>query len=289
MARIRTVKIGFFRNEHLAIFSPFHRLLFQGLWLLADKEGRLEDRPKRIQADLFPFDPVLDVNAMLTELADGPDPFIERYQVDGRRYIAVLNFGVHQRPNHKEPDSLIPGPCSSDALTPPDLPGISGDGPPGREGNGSREGEGNGVRVKPRPLLSPSDLREAWNEYTSAPIPKCEELTVKRRQSAHTRLQEAALDVWRVVIGRINASPFCRGDNDRGWVATFDWLLKPDTRVRVLEGKYDDRRKVTPKIRTVEIRDWGEECKRLHDSRCGNPTMHDARMDAGWTPKVVAS
>src|SRR5262245_30051913 len=61
LARIRSIKPGFFRNEDLAAFPFQHRLLFAGLWLLADREGRLEDRPKRIHADLFPYDPALDV------------------------------------------------------------------------------------------------------------------------------------------------------------------------------------------------------------------------------------
>jgi hypothetical protein len=39
----------------------------------------------------------------------------------------------------------------------------------------------------------------------------------------------------------MDASPFCRGETgDRGWRASFDFLLKPDTATKVLEGKYDD-------------------------------------------------
>jgi len=48
MARSRNIKPGFFRNEMLAECSPLARLLFAGLWCLADRFGRLEDRPKRI-------------------------------------------------------------------------------------------------------------------------------------------------------------------------------------------------------------------------------------------------
>lgn len=46
-------------------------------------------------------------------------------------------------------------------------------------------------------------------------------------------------------MGRISTSDFCRGKNERGWVATFDWLLQPDTAIKVLEGKYDNRGKPT--------------------------------------------
>ena len=42
-------------------------LLAAGLWLLADRAGRLEDRPKRIKAQLLPWDR-LDVDAALNDL-----------------------------------------------------------------------------------------------------------------------------------------------------------------------------------------------------------------------------
>lgn len=39
---------------------------------------------------------------------------------------------------------------------------------------------------------------------------------------------------------RIQKSSFCQGKNDRGWVASFDWFIRPDTVVKIMEGKYDD-------------------------------------------------
>lgn len=53
---------------------------------------------------------------------------------------------------------------------------------------------------------------------------------------------------WLEAVGRAAASRFCRGENDRGWLADFEWFLKPDTVTKLLEGKYDDReRKQTGK------------------------------------------
>jgi hypothetical protein len=42
----------------------------------------------------------------------------------------------------------------------------------------------------------------------------------------------------RAVFTRINALAFCRGENDRGWRANFDWALKPTSIAKVLEGNY---------------------------------------------------
>ena len=105
MARARNVKPGFFKNEDLAECSPLARLLFVGLWCIADRAGRLEDRPKRIRAEILPYDDG-SVDDMLNELHQAG--FILRYQAAGRRYIQVLNFGKHQNPHHREPESAIP-------------------------------------------------------------------------------------------------------------------------------------------------------------------------------------
>lgn len=113
MARIRYLKMGFFENEDLALLSPHHRLTFQGLWLLADKAGRLEDRPKRIHAKLFPYEPGLDLEHYLHDLA--ATGFIARYTIGDLRLIQVLNFLEHQRPRHDEPASILPA-QSTDAL-----------------------------------------------------------------------------------------------------------------------------------------------------------------------------
>jgi hypothetical protein len=105
--RSRTVRPGFFRNESLAECDPLTRLLFVGLWCLADREGRLEDRPKRIRADALPYDDC-DVNAMLDQLhAAG---FIIRYEVDGQKLIQITTFGQHQNPHPKELSEGLPPP-----------------------------------------------------------------------------------------------------------------------------------------------------------------------------------
>lgn len=42
------------------------------------------------------------------------------------------------------------------------------------------------------------------------------------------------------VFQKASQSSFLKGNNNRGWRADFDWLLKPDNMIKVLEGKYDD-------------------------------------------------
>ena len=117
MARARSLKPALFRNEILGTADPFYTLLFESLWLIADREGRLEDRPIRIKADTFPYREGIDIDAMLTWLHD--NGFIIRYDsrnyasgsgknASHSRFIQIVNFLKHQNPHRNEAESIIP-------------------------------------------------------------------------------------------------------------------------------------------------------------------------------------
>ena len=109
MARIRTIKPEFFLDDELAELPVIARLLFIGLWTLADCEGRLEDRPKKIRAQILPFDDNA-TDDLLQDLHN--HGFIQRYQVDGKNYLLITNFKKHQRLTGKEAEmeSICPAP-----------------------------------------------------------------------------------------------------------------------------------------------------------------------------------
>lgn len=109
MARARNIKPAFFQNEVLAELPFEHRLLFIGLWTLADKKGRLEDRPKRVKMGIFPADDV-DVERGIAALCESK--FIYRYSIDGVKYIQIITWEKHQTPHHTEKDSVIPPPIN---------------------------------------------------------------------------------------------------------------------------------------------------------------------------------
>ena len=105
MARARNIKPGFFRNADLVELPVEARLLFIGLWTLADRSGRLEDRPKQIKMEIFPADSV-DCDASIDLIVQSG--MLERYEVDGKRYLQVVNFCKHQNPHRDEKASTIP-------------------------------------------------------------------------------------------------------------------------------------------------------------------------------------
>lgn len=103
--RTRDLKPGFFRDLELSELPHVTRLLFAGLWCFADRRGRCLDIPKLIKSDIFPYEnvPVEKHLKLLDEHG-----FIERYQVDGVRYIWIPNFRRHQHPHPNEQESVIP-------------------------------------------------------------------------------------------------------------------------------------------------------------------------------------
>ena len=107
MARARNIKPAFFSNDLLAEIEPLGRLLFIGLWTIADFKGDIEWREKRIKAQVLPYDncDVKDIAINLDKLG-----FIRFYSDNGTTYINIINFTKHQNPhkNEREKGSEIP-------------------------------------------------------------------------------------------------------------------------------------------------------------------------------------
>lgn len=106
MARARNIKPAIMDNEELAELEPIARLLFIYMWMLADRDGRLEDRPKRIAAQALPYDRTADVETLLASLQKVG--FIARYIVGGVACIQILAFAKHQTPHVRETPSELP-------------------------------------------------------------------------------------------------------------------------------------------------------------------------------------
>lgn len=110
MARARNLKPGLFTNEYLGTCDLMEVLLFEGLWTLADRFGRLENRPLRIKAQIFPYRNYTpqEITGAIQNLSS--NGFLTLYTVDGQDYIEVCNFEKHQNPHKNEKGGEIPPP-----------------------------------------------------------------------------------------------------------------------------------------------------------------------------------
>lgn len=80
-------------------------------------------------------------------------------------------------------------------------------------------------------------VMEKWNLLGISNI-SCIKNT--RQKLLKARIKEHGTDNVINAIGNIEKSSFLKGQNDRGWVITFDWFVKPNNFIKVLEGNYGD-------------------------------------------------
>lgn len=88
--------------------------------------------------------------------------------------------------------------------------------------------------------LPPYDeVQKLWNENRGS-LPEMTKLTTSRKRLINARIsEEPDLEYWASVVKRLSESPFCTGDNDRGWRASFDFCFRADKHVQIMEGAYD--------------------------------------------------
>jgi hypothetical protein len=165
VVRARGIKPGLFKNELLGTADPLLTILFAGLWCMADREGRLEDRPLRISAEVFPYRREVTerrVDQLLAWLAE--HKFIVRYDLgekttacDQKRYIQISEFHRHQRPHSKERASEIPA-----------LSGTQHQ-PGSGEGNGEHQPKSDQHALTPS-SLTPHSLTPHSPEFAPGPV-----------------------------------------------------------------------------------------------------------------------
>lgn len=204
---------------------------------------------------------------------EGPDPDSSNPAHDGRRlervpggwivlnaenYRAIvtriesLALNRERVRRHRQHQQKAPDTCNASVR------GCNGDVTPAHYSNENvMQSESDQIRSEVRTTKVPAAPPKAeafvalWNELTTKPIPRCLEVTEGRRRAIGKRLIERPLEQWAEVFKAIEASPFCRGENDRGWRATLDWVLRPETATKVLEGKYaraDESQEDSPHI-----------------------------------------
>lgn len=111
MARIRTIKPEFFTSADIVELSVIARLLYVALWCEADREGRMEWKPKTFKLRYLAGDDV-DIEKLCKELVD--NRLVVLYG-DQKEYAFIPKFAVHQHINPREASSRLPEPTEIDA------------------------------------------------------------------------------------------------------------------------------------------------------------------------------
>lgn len=90
-----------------------------------------------------------------------------------------------------------------------------------------------------RPLTR-QEILDAWKErFVPRGHPAVAKMTAQREKQLKARLRDCTIEEWQRAMDALERSAFCRGENDRGWIADFDFLLQPKSFTKLLEGAYD--------------------------------------------------
>lgn len=169
MARIRTIKPGFWTDEKLAEVPRGARLTFAGIIsACADDAGRFKANPRVVRGAIYALDDTVTVADVAAELEQlGGIGVVTFYTVNGERFGLVVNWTKHQKIDRPTPSQLPPPPPDSssprrvfdeDSSSPRDRAersGAEGNGVErsgadarahAREANTSRERQGGSVR-----------------------------------------------------------------------------------------------------------------------------------------------
>jgi uncharacterized protein YdaU (DUF1376 family) len=89
--------------------------------------------------------------------------------------------------------------------------------------------------------LLPENVIALYHEHCPS-FPRLARLTDARKTKIKIRLAEAgSMEKLCELFRKMEASRFLKGDNPRGWKATFDWLFENEKNwVKVIEGNYDN-------------------------------------------------
>lgn len=259
MPRSRNIKPSFFTNDELAELSVETRLLFIGLWTLADRDGLLEYRPKKIKAQLFPYDSV-PLKKLLEDLRNAR--FISFYEVEGKQFIEIVNFSKHQNPHKNEKESGLPKPNKNNTLSInrekdgtstekigtaradsllliPDSCNLIPEDIPSNEGIGAQTSSD---PPESFPQCPHKAILALWKEILPCRIqPRVWDETRQKHLRARWK-QFPDLKDWRQFFESFHESDFLMGRKNTPGRAPFelslDWVVKAENFNKILEGKY---------------------------------------------------
>jgi hypothetical protein len=219
--------------------TPEQRWIFIGLLLLAgdsevpgtvfqrkDEGGALLGFRSAILADHLGV-PDESINPALTRMIEKG-----KIEVNVLRVITISNWSKYQSDYERTREA----PSRRTKVQPPEEQKYRLD----LDLDGDLEEEKEKGPGKPAPCASSLlPIFDQWNRFAKGhelaqiqAIPKGS----ARERTLKARLKEGM--AFEDVLKAIHMQPFLYGDNDRGWLVNFDWILKPANLAKILEGAY---------------------------------------------------
>ena len=249
MARKRMIDPNIWQSEDFGKLSNLAKVVFIGLFSLADDEGRGRANPTYLKSTLFPYNEKLrstDIEVALSEISRNMS--ILFYSYNESNYYSLLSWNIFQKID-KPTESKIPA-FEKDNL---EFRLIFDE-------CSARSSRGVSPNKKENNIKEKEDKRKAIIEiYNSVctNLSKIQKITDKRMKSIDAFSKEFTLEQFKEICEKANTTDFLIGKNDRGWKADFDFLMRIDKATAILENKYNIANKFK-KEANYEQRDYGD-------------------------------
>lgn len=92
-------------------------------------------------------------------------------------------------------------------------------------------------------IISSTKVQPVIDRWNSLNLQKlvCIKEGTNRYKLLNARIKDYGMDSILTAIDMVGKSSFLKGNNTKGWTITFDWLIKPNNFIKVLEGNYSDK------------------------------------------------
>lgn len=90
-------------------------------------------------------------------------------------------------------------------------------------------------------ILVPKHLVPIQEKWNSLGLSKIRDIKGNRLKLLNARIKDYGIDGVLEAIENIKSSSFLKGQNKTCWTIAFDWLIKPNNFIKVLEDNYKDK------------------------------------------------
>lgn len=235
MARKRMIDPSIWQSEDFGKLSNLAKIVFIGLFSLADDEGRGRANPMYLKSNLFPYNEDMrsaDIEKALLEISSNMSVIF--YSCDGSSYYSLLSWYTFQK-MEKPTNSKLPAFDENSKeihrLFAEASPKGSRPVVPKRKEDNRKEKE-----------EKRNEIKDIYNSVCTK-LPQVQKLTEKRNKSIDNFLKDFSIEQFEGICKIANVSEFLIGNNDRNWKADFDFLMRTDKATAILEGKYSQKKR----------------------------------------------
>lgn len=110
--------------------------------------------------------------------------------------------------------------------------------------------------------VSSSKLQPIIDSWNTLGLKTLRDIKVgtKRYEQTMARIKQYGMQDILDAIDNITKSSFLKGQNKQGWTIVYDWFIKPNNFIKVLEGNYDDKAQSTEQSNQWDvIMNYGKE------------------------------